>query len=484
MKSNAASGMEPPASRWKSVAWALLAASIPNVVLVIAGQWLFMQRAWVNLDYALVLVAGLALGMSSGYLLVAVLALFAVDIVFAFAPAYHFTPASLLDSLSGVTEIGFGIIAGYTAAILACAGAVAWVVAMTSRKITRRAPAALALGASILMVAVLDPMVSKTAIRTAGVSFITPNLGFSTAWNATVAARTQLSTEAQAPSARNVAAASDEIADRVNDESIRPPLVILINVESLGLFKSAAANEWLLAPLVALDDHPQWQVTTGEVPYQGSTVAGELRELCTIRYLTVSPRLDDQWTADCLIEQAENAGYHTAAFHGFQGTFFERNRWYRELGFDDVLFGHAMMATFSGLERCGTAFEGVCDRSAWRAIRQHANRAPRPTFLYWMTLTAHLPVLPHADLSHRKQCQAAPILAENAKLCDHTEWHRALFRRIARDLRRDWPERTTLVLVGDHSPPFVDQQSRSMYSQTHVPAVTIHKAAGNRPQHE
>lgn len=463
----------PRPSAVKSGLFVLAAVLVPNLALLISGQYFFIQRAWVNVDYVLVAILGLVLRRRPGWLALLVGMVFITDIMFAFAPAYHFTLGSLIQSAQGLRDLGFGFVALNAGILLVAAAFVALGFVAAMRRISHHGPA---LGVALLFgttIFVLDSLVSTSALRLGETVVRMPNLGFSTSLNAITAFRTSTRPEASAPNAMNVNAATDDIRTLIDNGTRPPQLIILINVESLGLFRSSALNDYQLAPLAQLDDDPDWQITVGEVPFEGSTVAAELRELCDVRYLTVRPILDRGLAPSCLVQQLEGLGYHTTAFHGFQGTLFERNRWYRELGFDQIYFGGKMMKEFDNLERCGSAFEGICDRSAWQAVIQTAKQASRPAFIYWMTLTAHLPVLPNKDLGHRHSCRSLPDLDHASAVCDHMQWHRSLFREIVQDLQQSRFDDTRLILVGDHPPSFLDQQRRALFSETHVPFVEI-----------
>ncbi len=459
----------------QSAAWLVAAVLLPNVVLLACGQFLFLQRAWINIDYVLVALAGLILWQRPIWLVLLAASVFMVDMLFSFAPAYHFTPSSLVDSARGVFNLGIGFVFLNAAVLIAAASLVAWGMAATIGRVSRPLPAIVAGLVLGVVIGVLDPLVSKSVVRLGDRALTIPNLGFSTSLNAAIALRSSTRSDARAPSAFDVESAGDEIRSLIDGTTEdRPSLLILVNVESLGLLQSPALNDYQMAPLMALADHPDWHVSVGQVPFEGSTVAGELRELCDIRYLTVSPDMNEKLSAACLPKQLDGLGYQTAAFHGFQGTFFERNRWYHELGFDEIYFGTRMWARFDDLARCGSAFEGICDRSAWRAIVQYARQAPRPAFIYWMTLTAHLPVLEHQQRPDFESCPAAS--ARHPKICSHLAWHRTLFDALARDLRRGALDGARLILVGDHSPPFLNENRRALFSQTHVPLVDIRYA--------
>jgi phosphoglycerol transferase MdoB-like AlkP superfamily enzyme len=244
-------------------------------------------------------------------------------------------------------------------------------------------------------------------------------------------------------------------------------------VESLGEFLDRNLNDYQLEPLLRLKDQVGVRVQTGAVGFEGSTVPGELRELCGIRLLTVNPSVSVLQTETCLPRTFHNLGYRTTAIHGFLGTLFSRNRWYPSLGFDDIWFAPELDRKIKNAKRCGIAFHGLCDTEIWNLIEKLVTRKP-PTnqFIYWITLSAHLPI-ENLPTESQKHCNGFEVMARHPDLCSLVLKQRELFSRIAKSIGEKKINNTRILIVGDHAPPFLDARVRSFSDPANVPFIDI-----------
>ena len=263
-----------------------------------------------------------------------------------------------------------------------------------------------------------------------------------------------------------------------------PPNLVLVLVESWGIHEDPAVNQALVAPFQGLQASGQYRIVAGTIPFFGFTVAGEGRELCGSE---IGYQLEDASAAQlsgCLVQQMNALGYRTIALHGMDGRMFDRAQWYRTMGFQETHF----RADFErqGLPNCVGAFVGTCDADIARWIGTSlAEDRDRPSFVYWVTLNSHLPVLVPSPLHQETLCAAEPSLAREPSLCS---WHqlvlnvnRSLAQTAARARRP-----TIFVIVGDHAPPFLNARTRTEFSSAVVPYVMLvpreFVEAENRPQ--
>ena len=249
--------------------------------------------------------------------------------------------------------------------------------------------------------------------------------------------------------------------------------VILIVVESLGEFFNPELQNFQMEPVIELQKQEGIVLSTGVIPFAGSTVPGELRELCGIKLLAVHPDISILPGEKCLPLIFEEMGYSTWAIHGFIGTLFSRNRWYPALEFDNVWFAPELENQIEEANRCGIAFHGICDVDIWKMILDlKSSEHDAKKFIYWLTLSAHLPVENSGDSSLRA-CSNFKELAENPELCNLVLQQRRLLSDIATSIGRGELNKTRVVLVGDHSPPFIDKDIRSLFSSDLVPYADI-----------
>lgn len=245
--------------------------------------------------------------------------------------------------------------------------------------------------------------------------------------------------------------------------------LVLIMVEALGVPTSPAGSA-----LFAADwDRPAWRarykVKTGAVPYFGSTLGGEMRELCGVWSRN---QLDDLSHADCLPARYLRAGYETTAVHAFAGSMFDRSAWWSEAGFQHRLFRSELYA--AGARLCGGVFPGVCDTDVPQQITARLERATRPQLVYWLTLNSHLPVIEEASLGTANCAYGgAALRAESDMLCPLFQVHHRLADAITRMALDPRLPPTDFLIVGDHMPPFFQRDARSRFDGNHVPFILL-----------
>lgn len=251
--------------------------------------------------------------------------------------------------------------------------------------------------------------------------------------------------------------------------------MILIIVESLGAPVAPDVADLQLQSLLQLDALSGVSVTRGSIPFHGSTVPAELRELCSVRSGTLHPDVT-AIAAACLPLQLRQHGYHGTAIHGFSGSMFSRNLWYRQLGFDDIRFAPDVLRLKPDASRCGIAFNGICDQDAWDFLLDQVLDDERERqFIYWLTLSAHLPLVAdeqRGEQAHR-DCAVLSDLQTQFPVCLLIHQHRSLFTRIAGTVASGRFRDTLLIVVGDHAPPFIRPPYRQVFSDTHVPYLII-----------
>ncbi|MGY0558357.1 MULTISPECIES: sulfatase-like hydrolase/transferase [unclassified Lysobacter] len=445
---------------------------LPNLLFALLGRVWFIDRAWVNLDY--LIVGAVCIWLGNRVVAFAVFVLICADLLFAIAPGYHLSIASVLGSATELLSLGPVYVVTQTGLVLAVAGLCTWLMAK-SWVCSRSKPIVTVTCLVMALVAVVvDVRVSGHRVEALGASVVAPNLAASTANSLRIALATWDSDPGDQVQ-QSMAAASSVLGDRLASADPMSRHIVLVLVESLGSYVDADLNSLQLRAFDGLADNPRFAVqSSGYVGFEGSTVPAELRELCGIRMLSVHPDPDALPAENCLPARMRKAGYTTLAAHGFMGTFFSRNLWYPALGFDEIWFGSRFSQLLDKPRRCGVAFNGVCDRAAWKALVEHVRQLrDQRTFSYWLTISTHLPV-PSPDASiDQAICEAHPVSRANPEVCNLLAWHNALFVDIVHSLQTRMPGDTTIVLVGDHAPPFLDAGTRALFDPARVPYVVI-----------
>jgi hypothetical protein len=251
----------------------------------------------------------------------------------------------------------------------------------------------------------------------------------------------------------------------------KTPNVVLVLSESWGESVDARILQAQMGPLLDPAVRQKYRVETGRVRFLGPTTGGETRELCGDsrgRMGTVDLPMDYD---SCWPARMNRLGYRTEAVHGFTPTMFERRTWYSKMGFADSTFLPELQR--DGLGMCGGAFPGICDAEVARWIGARLEKDPdKPKFIHWVTLNAHLPVLPPDGAESRQDCAAVGVENE-VSLCGWFNRVLEVNRSVAQLATTSGLPPTAFVVVGDHAPPFFDPTIRRRFSQTNVPWVIL-----------
>lgn len=246
---------------------------------------------------------------------------------------------------------------------------------------------------------------------------------------------------------------------------------LLVMVESLGQPRSGTELEQRLFALYLTPAvRARYTITTGKTLYYNSTTAGEVRELCGrwSDYYGLVDRPDP----GCLPARLRRQGYDTIALHSFEGAFFDRAKWYPNVGFDRRIFRDTLHAR--GAERCGGVFAGVCDRDVPKQIGALMSAAKKPTFLYWLTVNSHLPVPQGMNLGVDRCGQVSPVLQRDLPMiCRQLAIWDAIDRALVKTITADDFPATDILIVGDHMPPYFDRTYRSQFDPEHVPWIRL-----------
>ncbi len=250
------------------------------------------------------------------------------------------------------------------------------------------------------------------------------------------------------------------------------PNLVLVVVESWGLETDSSIRNFLVGPYFQPNLRARYEILQGTVPFYGSTVSGEVRELCGNKLGTHVMYASKQDLQDCLPGQLISLGYHNIAAHGMDGEMFNRLTWYSNVGFQEQWFRDQFRQ--QGLPDCPGAFVGTCDAAiaAWIG-RRLGRKNPDPDFVYWMTLNSHLPVLVPSPLPVGASCSLTPLLSHRPTLCS---WYQLVFNvhdSVSRLAMTSLTRPTVFVVVGDHAPPFADRELRAQFSGEVVPYIIL-----------
>ena len=262
------------------------------------------------------------------------------------------------------------------------------------------------------------------------------------------------------------------LMDELNRGERRNLLIVI--VESWGVFKDPAERALVEAPFGRAAVTERYSVETGVSPYYGSTTNGELRELCG-QWGSYRDYLDHP-VSGCLPARLNAEGYRTIAIHAFSGRMFDRDRWYPNIGFQEMRFADQLWQP--GDRICRGVFTGACDTEVADEVGAALESADgTPQFVYWLTLNSHLPV--HPDTAQPElDCGGANGPFRSEPVCGLAELWIEVFERIADIIAVPGLPPTDVLLVGDHAPPFWSHEGRSHFVPGEVPWILLRWRGG------
>ena len=252
----------------------------------------------------------------------------------------------------------------------------------------------------------------------------------------------------------------------VEDWALKHPdrSIVFVIVESMGAHEGANVGQWLATQVYPASLATRYQLNQYKIPFHGPTTSGELRELCDLK--GTYRRVDSTAGQHCLPARLASHGWATTGLHGFSQRMFDREGWWGAIGLSQRRFAESFLG--ENLPLCGGAFRGLCDDDLIHRSFQIASASRQ--FVYLLTLNTHLP------LEHKPITAEIHSMCESARLSDDVcQW----VSQTGKVLSRISAEAAVsanpplIVVVGDHSPPFINATSRGQFNQNHVPAFVL-----------
>jgi len=161
-----------------------------------------------------------------------------------------------------------------------------------------------------------------------------------------------------------------------------PAKVVLLVVESWGESQASLSE----VKQIILRDGVNI-VDVGFTDYHGSTLQGEVRELCSQNIkLDAHPNFSS-FSGSCAPAYMKKKGYEIFGLHGYLKMFYARKSVWNELGIRNAYF----RTDLNQLKTCPGRFSGICDEELIKHgidLIDGKNKA----FLYMLSLSSHEPV--------------------------------------------------------------------------------------------
>ena len=113
-------------------------------------------------------------------------------------------------------------------------------------------------------------------------------------------------------------------------------------------------------------------------------------------------------------------------------------------------------------------FLGPCDEAVGKWISARVTSAQGRQFIYWLTLNSHLPVVGRAMTTHSAVC-AELFPAYRDDVCDWASAQRTTMETLSALPAAVATQRTSVLIVGDHRPPFLQRHDREAASTSLIP---------------
>ena len=444
----------------------VLAAAAPDIVMRVLRQHVYMNRALIDIDYYA--LCALAAGISPTFAAMLLLACTAADIVASMDVVYSFRLDEAILSLRELPQLSWPAATVILAATLLIA--TYWrAIASTIRRGKHRVAVVL-----LACIAVAATIIDRTdLLKRAGLS--DANLATSGAYGVIVAFHDAFNQRMHVEGVSHatvVAAATTVVRPELFRAFTARHDVVLVLMEALTIPKDTALWTWMTSDLrlAAAAGSMTWR--SGAVPFNGYTTAAEMRELCGVLGSHLSAPRTPQPT--CIPAIARTYGYSTVAFHGFTARLFDRASWLPKLGFDSLFFARQLFdAGARSATSCGIAYLGTCDSTVASLIARRLGGSGRPLFAYWLTLNTHIPVRGSAWAGDERDCVSR--FPTSRPLCAWAAAQRSAMRAAGRLLAAGAQRPITLLLVGDHAPPFALRSTRTLVNQASVPFILIQK---------
>ena len=430
---------------------------LPNLPFLVAARFIYLQRAEINLDY-------IALGLLSPLFPKALnLALFTVafllDMLFSTSGIYHFPVADALRALRSVRHVSPAIsIPIFLLAILA--------VYMMARLATQwRRIGTNPTGREITVVLIFLIAADLLNDRLGNEHFEIARSSVAT--TAMAVARDFRPLHLGPEKFWQIESATKGLDRDIEEARLGGENVLLVVVESLGETRDPAEAARMEASLRSEQVQHRYTVSSGTVGFEGSTVFGELRELCGLRGVGMRvTELQRSQTGPCLPSKLAAKGYATVSVHGVTSAMFQRDIWYPTLGFQRMIFPETWPRPNPGY--CSTQFHAICDLDAAEVVHDELLAATPPKFVYWLTVESHLQLDDAAMKAPSRDCAGMP-----PDVCWMVTTQRNALAAIAQIALDPRLKPTRFVIVGDHSPPYMLRTRRDLFAQKRVPWLEL-----------
>ncbi len=250
-------------------------------------------------------------------------------------------------------------------------------------------------------------------------------------------------------------------------------------LESLGKF-NGGPGENLLKDSISKWIGPDYMLVCDSVKFKGSTVDGELRELFNLcgDYNKI---IESDAAFNSIFKEKKKEGFLTYSVSSSSGKVFSDRLLYQKGGCDSSFFreDHINLPGFNSNTDIDkeSAFSGVRDEFSYDFMLKKMDAVKdKKQFWYFLTINTHLPfTLNKNDKDSPEYTSFRNALSKvySEDVCEHTfKFVQQLRYFVTQAVKHNV---SSMVMAGDHSPPYFAASDRAVYSQEYVPVYVIYK---------
>ncbi|MBK1885414.1 sulfatase-like hydrolase/transferase [Marinobacter sp. DY40_1A1] len=435
---------------WPQFIWAILLIVLPNAAMYIFANMYSLERPYINVDYALVMLIILANQRLAG----------AIALVFAFFfdvlalmgqifPILRFSDMPYMAKFIGVAPSGYKV-----GAIFLCFILIVFVFLFLFRNSDRKRLEFLACANLFIFAyavsAIFGSERASQVWHSKARSIVSSQVvfGFDSRRTGFV---DSLYVEGDIFSGVTLPSATKPWFDDILN--LEDKVLLIVN-ESWGVTSQRIQSAVLSPLLESTEEIFDWE--QGELTFNGMTVKGEIRELCQKDLLHFSFKGHEEKLKDCMPNRLRELGYETHSFHGAAGLMYDRAKWYPDIGFENLTF----LESYIWPNRC-YSFPGACDVDLANYVTS-TYASDNKIFGYWLTLNTH-----HSydlrDLSVGVlHCEEIGVDSDT-EVCRNLKLQNQFFKSVAKVVSSPNMSGTRVIIVSDHEPRISNQAEMEKY---------------------
>jgi hypothetical protein len=249
---------------------------------------------------------------------------------------------------------------------------------------------------------------------------------------------------------------------------------VLIILESWGLLINQQLRVEQIAPFFILDSN-RYQIKFDSSYFDGATVQAESRELLNKEgeaYFSVINQ--NKCDIKGLIQKKNEDQYTTMAVQSFPGSYSLGTKFNTLIGFQKFKEYTYFHDTLGMKNNHNNHYTSVNDEQVFSYVFENLSKNQK-SFTYCLTINTHLPF----SLSRREK-KDPNFLTFKQKYTSHFPSEQTLERyyRMTQELNSlaqliKNSDADRILIIGDHSPPFIFKEERKLYIPNLVPALFI-----------